>query len=156
MRRHEYSEKDKRAKIIVFLKEEGFNPEDGDVDEYQIEELIQHIDTHDYFLREKYRDIPFDWGASFFSWYTNVYQPLVRELARPVIHWFFHRKNTIYTIGSPFRLYFTASHTWWDMSTKDPTATIWPKEVVRRIVLETPIRSRWDAFISTAVAGLFL
>lgn len=118
-----------------------------DIDTEQLVILEDHVNTHEYFLKER---IPFEftWDEALFSWYETVFVPLVAVLDKPILRWFFSSRQL-----SKGALYMQASFYWWLESTNHGSE-VEPSRAVQQLVKAYPARTAWDVVVGKIVGAL--
>lgn len=83
-------------------------------DEKIIETLVEHIDTHKYFLSEAFKK-EVSWENAFESWYSNIYMAVIYYSSKVILQRFF-KKNIM-------ELFFMLSNEWYYMILRDRVNT---------------------------------
>jgi hypothetical protein len=115
----------------------------------QLEELVNHVDKHEYFLGKKVK-FHFTWHEALFSWYENIYKPIREYILNSVVLFAFpsckpHKRLDFQLSIDHFLqgekqmdLYFKISHEWYMISVLNEVGNkpeAYPIDAVRNAIL---------------------
>lgn len=86
-----------------------FDADEVEVSDENLNELVEHIDKHEYFLGQEIK-FPFTWDDALFSWYENIYRQIRSYMKSKVLRFCFKKQE--------IDLFFGISHEWYMISSE--------------------------------------